>query len=97
VDASEAVVKKLRGKNGGANMPVAIGDFATLNIEGRFSLVYVESSIPAPLCSQEDQIRCFSSVARRLREEGVFVIGSFVPDMTRRDRDRRIEPSRERR
>ena len=49
MDASEAVVKKLRGKNGGASMPVAIGDFATLNIEGRFSLVYVVFNTRAAL------------------------------------------------
>jgi hypothetical protein len=43
------------------------------------------------LLSQEDQVRCFSNVARRLQQDGVFVIEAFVPDMTRWDRDQRME------
>jgi SAM-dependent methyltransferase len=89
VDASEAMVEKLRAKSG--DMPVAIGDFAELDIEGEFSLVYVVFNTFFALLSQEDQVRCFSNVARRLGEGGVFVIEAFVPDMTRWDRDQRME------
>ena len=91
IDASEAMVEKLRGKSGGEGIPVTIGDFAELDIEGEFSLVYVVFNTFFALLSQEDQLRCFSSVARRLREGGVFVIEAFVPDMTRWDRDQRME------
>ena len=91
VDASEAMVKKLRVKTGGMDIPVTIGDFAELDIEGDFSLVYVVFNTFFALLSQEDQVRCFSNVARRLREGGVFVIEAFVPDMTRWDRDQRME------
>ncbi len=34
VDASEAMVKKLRVKTGGESIPVTIGDFAELDVEG---------------------------------------------------------------
>jgi SAM-dependent methyltransferase len=91
VDASEAMVEKLRAKTGGEDMPVIIGDFAELDIEGEFSLVYVVFNTFFALLSQEDQVRCFSNVVRRLREGGVFVIEAFVPDMTRWDRDQRVE------
>ena len=91
VDASEAMVEKLRGKNGGEGIPVTIGDFAELDIEGEFSLVYVAFNTFFALLSQEDQVRCFSNVARRLREGGVFVIEAFVPDMTRWDQNQRVE------
>ena len=91
VDASEAMVEKLRSKAGGEDIPVTIGDFAEVDVEGAFSLVYVVFNTFFALLSQEDQVRCFSSVARRLREGGVFVIEAFVPDMTRWDRDRRME------
>ena len=91
VDASEAMVEKLRGKNGGEGIPVTIGDFAELDVEENFSLVYVVFNTFFALLSQEDQVRCFSNVARRLREGGVFVIEAFVPDMTRWDRDQRLE------
>jgi SAM-dependent methyltransferase len=89
VDASEAMVEKLRAKSG--EIPVTIGDFAELDVEGEFSLVCVVFNTFFALLSQEDQVRCFSNVARRLREGGVFVIEAFVPDMTRWDRDQRME------
>jgi SAM-dependent methyltransferase len=89
VDASEAMVEKLRAK--AADIPVTIGDFAELDVEGEFSLVYVVFNTFFALLSQEDQVRCFSNVAQRLRGSGVFVIEAFVPDMTRWDRDQRME------
>jgi SAM-dependent methyltransferase len=91
VDASEAMVEKLRSKAGDEVIPVSIGDFAELDIEVEFSLVYVVFNTFFALLSQEDQVRCFSNVARRLQEGGVFVIEAFVPDMTRWDRDQRME------
>ena len=94
IDASEAMVEKLRAKAGGEDIPVAIGDFAELDVEGDFSLVYVVFNTFFALLSQEDQVRCFSNVARRLREGGVFVIEAFVPGMTRWDRSQRVEAHR---
>ena len=91
VDASEAMVEKLRAKSGGESIPVTIGDFAELDVEGDFSLVCVVFNTFFALLSQEDQVRCFSNVSRRLREGGVFVIEAFVPDMTRWDQNQRIE------
>jgi SAM-dependent methyltransferase len=91
VDVSEAMVEKLRGKSGGESMPVTIGDFAELDVEGEFSLVYVVFNTFFALLTQKDQVRCFSNVTRRLREGGVFVIEAFVPDMTRWDQNQRIE------
>jgi SAM-dependent methyltransferase len=91
VDASEAMVEVLRSKAGGEDLPVRIADFADVDVEGAFSLVYVVFNTFFALLSQEDQVRCFSNVARRLREGGVFVIEAFVPDMTLWDRDQRME------
>jgi hypothetical protein len=71
---------------------VTIGDFAELDIEEEFSLVYVVFNTFFALLSQEEQVRCFENVARRLRDEGgAFVIEVFVPDMTRWDRNQWIE------
>src|ERR1700730_11955019 len=41
VDASPAMVEKLRSKPGGAEIPVEMGNFANLKMTGRFSLIYV--------------------------------------------------------
>jgi len=85
IDASEAMVEKLRARAG--DIPVTIGDFAELDVEGEFSLVYVVFNTFFALLSQEDQVRCFSNVAGRLRGEGVFVIEAFVPDLGRFEQD----------
>jgi SAM-dependent methyltransferase len=41
IDASEAMVERLRAKPAGDGIPVSIGDFADVGVDGRFSLVYV--------------------------------------------------------
>ncbi len=54
-----------------------------MDVEGRFSLVYVVFNTFFALASQEDQVRCFESVAGRLEEGGAFVVEAFVPDFAR--------------
>src|SRR5262249_52442218 len=83
IDASPAMVARLRDKPGGAEIPVAMGDFADVSVEGTFSLVYVVFNTFFGLLSQEEQVRCFENVARHLAADGLFVIEAFVPDMTR--------------
>lgn len=91
VDASEAMVARLRSKPGGERIPVAIGDFADVPIEGRYSLVYVVFNTLFALQTQEAQVRCFENVAAHLADDGVFVVEAFVPDLSRFDRDQRTE------
>ena len=54
IDASEAMVKKLREKQGGERIPVAIGDFADVAVDGRCSLIFVAFNTFFGLTSQED-------------------------------------------
>lgn len=91
IDASEAMVKKLRAKPGGGNIPVSIGNFADFRLEERFSLVYVVFNTFFALLSQEEQVRCFENAAWHLDEGGAFVIEAFVPDVSRFDKDQRVE------
>ena len=86
IDASGAMVERLRAKPGGGGIPVSIGDFADVGVEEDFSLVYVVFNTFFGLLSQEEQVRCFANVARRLREGGAFVVEAFMPDPTRFDR-----------
>ena len=83
IDVSERMVAKLREKPGGEKIPVVIGDFAEVGIEGPFTLVYVAVNTFFGLLSQEEQVRCFRNVAARLTPGGAFVIEAFVPDPTR--------------
>ena len=90
IDASRAMVEKLRAKPGGDRIPVVIDDFASVAIEGQFSLIFVVFNTFFGLLTQEDQVRCFSGVARHLTEDGAFVIEAFVPDPSRFDRRQRV-------
>ena len=80
IDASEAMVAKLREKPGGEEIPVTIGDFADVGVDGRYPLVYLVFNTLFALPSQDDQVRCFQNVAARLTDGGAFVIEAFVPE-----------------
>jgi hypothetical protein len=90
IDASEAMVAKLREKPGGDAVRVTIGDFADVAVDGRFRLVYVVFNTFFALDSQDEQIRCFVNVAAHLTDDGVFVIEAFVPEPDRFDGNVRV-------
>jgi SAM-dependent methyltransferase len=94
IDASEAMVAKLRGKPRGDRIPVTMGDFADVEVEGWFSLIVVAFSTLFSLLTQDEQIRCFRNVANHLTDEGLFVLEAFVPDVCRFDRQQRVSASR---
>ncbi len=77
IDASEAMVAKLRAKPGGERVAVAMGDFSHVGVEGEFDLIYVPFTTFFALDSQDLQIRCLQNVASHLR--GSFVMDAFVP------------------
>jgi SAM-dependent methyltransferase len=91
VDASAAMVERLRAKPGGESIPVTVGDMAEVPVSGRFRLVYLVVNTLFGLLSQERQAQCFGNVARALEPGGMFVIECFVPDLARFDRDQRVQ------
>src|SRR5919197_999782 len=62
IDASAAMVERLRAKAGGAEIDVALGDFSEVEVEGSFRLVYVVFNTLFALLDQEAQVRCFRTV-----------------------------------
>ena len=82
IDSSTAMVDHLRAKDGGETMPVTVGDFADVDVEGTFSLVFVVSNTFFMLTSQDEQVRCFQNVASHLDELGGFLVHAFVPDVS---------------
>jgi SAM-dependent methyltransferase len=91
IDASSAMVGRLRAKPGGDALGVTIGDMAEVGVSGPFRLVYLVFNTLFGLLSQARQADCFRSVARVLEPGGAFVIECFVPDLTRFDRDQRVQ------
>jgi len=85
IDASEEMVAKLRSKSGGEDIQVSIGDFAEVDVEDTFPLIYLTFNTIFGLLTQERQVECFQNVADHLEPGGRFVIDCFVPDVRRFD------------
>jgi SAM-dependent methyltransferase len=81
IEASEEMIAKLKAKPGGADVSVTCGDMADVAIDGEFDLVFLVFNTLFNLTKQDDQVRCFANVARRLSRRGVFVVEAFVPDV----------------
>lgn len=80
IDLSEEMVARMRAKPGGADIPVAIGDFATTRVEGTFSLAYVVFNTINNLTTQDAQVACFANVASHLEPGGSFVVEVGTPN-----------------
>jgi SAM-dependent methyltransferase len=80
IDASPAMVAKMRDKPGGADIPVVMGNFADVKASGGFGLVYVAFNTLFVLPNQEEQLRCFQRIAKRILPAGAFVVEAFNPD-----------------
>jgi SAM-dependent methyltransferase len=90
VDASKAMVERLRTKPGAAGLRVAVGDMATLDLsaitdgpQARFGLVFVAINTFFNLTSAGAQQRCLQRVREVLAPDGLFVLEAFVPDLDR--------------
>lgn len=88
VDASAAMVDRLRAKPGGAEVPVAIADLASFTPPGRagdpaggvrFGLVFVAYNTLFNVTDPAGQDRCVATVAEALAPGGRFVVEAFVP------------------
>ncbi len=81
IDASPAMVERLRAKPGGDAIAVVLGDFADVDVEvpGGFAVVLAAYNTWFNLASAEAQRRAMANVARRLRPGGALVIEAFVP------------------
>lgn len=94
LDASEAMIARLRAKPGGERIPVTVGDMADVAVGGRFPLVYLVFNTIFALTTQAEQVRCFRNVAARLADGGAFVVEAFVPDLSRYPRGQGISLNR---
>jgi SAM-dependent methyltransferase len=82
IDASAAMVERLRAKPGGDRVEVTLGDFAEVPVEGSYPLVYAVFNTFFGLLTQDDQLRCFAEVGGHLAPGGAFVLQGFVPDQS---------------
>src|SRR6266542_2712916 len=87
IELSRAMTARLRGKPGGEEIGVTIGDFATAKVDGQadgtFRLAYLVRNTIMNLTTQAAQVACFRNVAADLEPGGRFVIEVLVPGLQR--------------
>ena len=91
IDLSQAMVERLRAKPG-RDVEVTIGDFATTQVEGDFSLAYLVFNTITNLTTEDAQVECFANVARHLEPGGRFVIENFIPALHRLQPGEKVVP-----
>jgi SAM-dependent methyltransferase len=86
IDASAAMVARLRAKPGGDQVPVAVGDMADLDLssltggnETRFTVVFAADNTFFNLTTSPAQARCLERAREILVPKGHLVIEAFVP------------------
>ncbi len=94
IDDSEAMVARLRAKPGGEEIEVAIGDFATTRVPGKFAVVYLVFNTIFNLVTQDAQVACFENAAAHLVQGGRFVVETHVPELQRLPPGQTILPFR---
>jgi SAM-dependent methyltransferase len=83
IDLSTAMVDRLRAKQGGDAIGVAIGDFATTVVDGTFSLAYLVFNTIENLTTQDEQVACVRNAASHLEPGGRFAVEVEVPALQR--------------
>ena len=81
IELSEPMVVRLREKVSEAELPVVIGDMATVRAPGEFTLAYLVFNTISNLLTQDEQVACFENAARHLVPGGRFVIELWVPEL----------------
>jgi SAM-dependent methyltransferase len=83
IELSRPMVEQLRTKVDADRLPVHVGDMATTQVPGRFTLVYLVFNTVSNLLTQAEQVECFRNAARHLSPGGRFVIELWVPELRR--------------
>jgi SAM-dependent methyltransferase len=79
IDLSPDMVAQLRAKPGGAEIPVAICDYATTRVDGTFSLVFIVFNSINNQTTQDAQVASFQNAAAHLEPGGCFVVEVGTP------------------
>jgi SAM-dependent methyltransferase len=94
IESSEQMIQRLRTKPGSDRVQVEMGDFAEIDTDSTYSLIYCVFSSLWCLPTQERQVLCFENVGKHLDTDGVFVVDTFIPDVTRYTENERTATTR---
>lgn len=85
IDASPAMIERLRAKPGGSAIAVTVGDMADVVLPGPPAAcagVFVAYNTFFALADEQAQRRCLQGVADLLDDGGWFVCAAFIPDLS---------------
>jgi len=83
LDISEAMLQKLRSKDGADRIIAKVGNFVTDGFDEMFSLVFCVFSTLYLITDQDNQVCTFANAARHLKVGGTFIVETFVHDRSR--------------
>jgi SAM-dependent methyltransferase len=83
IELSGPMVDRLRTKADEETIPVVLGDMATAQAPGEYTLVYLVFNTISNLLTQVEQVTCFRNAARHLVPGGRFVVELWVPELRR--------------
>jgi SAM-dependent methyltransferase len=78
IEASTAMVDRLRRKSRGDEIEVVVGDFTSASAGGPFSVVSLAFNAIFGLPDRDAQIACFRNAAAHIEPGGCFVVEAFV-------------------
>lgn len=78
IEASPAMVQRLRAKPDGDRVRVFLGDMADVAVLGRFPLIFCVTNTLFCLPDAQAQARCFRNAALHLVDDGLFVVEGVV-------------------
>lgn len=78
IDASEQMVARLRAKPHGDELDIVVGDYVTMKVDGKFSVVALAFNSIFDPPTRDAQIECFLNAAHHLEPGGRFVVEAFV-------------------
>ena len=81
IELSQPMVDQLHLKR--SDLPVVVGDMASVRAPGEFALVYVVCNSIGNLRTQAEQVACFRNAAAHLLPGGRFVVELWVPGIRR--------------
>ncbi|MFM8593445.1 MAG: class I SAM-dependent DNA methyltransferase [Chloroflexota bacterium] len=87
LDLSPEMLAVLRSKTTDNQIPVTLGNFRDIPVEGSFRLIYLVYNTFFNLLTQGDQVTCLANVAKHLDDDGTFLVEAFTPGYLFRLRD----------
>jgi SAM-dependent methyltransferase len=94
IEASDAMISRLRERAGERDIAVHAGDMRSRRIDDRFDVALIAFSTLFLLPDQDSQVACLQNAVDHLGPGGVLVVEAFIPDHARWSDGRRVALSR---